>query len=293
MKLVDSSFEILEQPEKQIGIWKHIERCGRLAYRSESNITDDSYIKFCKMLLTNHHLSVFEHGTAYLIYKYPRKSWKKMAIVSFYEKNPYSEVNIYEEGDDMVAYITTNMRVVIENHLDDDSFYGHLCDRTDKHARRISVHMICDRGISAEGNRHRRNSITEMSTRYCNFSKNKFGKEISIIKNSDVTEYEYDADKVFNTFLKYENWENSASAYWMAANEFTEFCYMKLLEKGWTPQQARRVLPLDLKTEVIYTAFVDDWKHFFDLRCDTNAHPDMLEIAIPLRDEFIKQGYII
>lgn len=53
------------------------------------------------------------------------------------------------------------------------------------------------------------------------------------------------------------------------------------------------MLPLDLKTEVIYTAFVDDWKHFFDLRCDTNAHPDMLEIAIPLRDEFIKQGYII
>lgn len=78
----------------------------------------------------------------------------------------------------------------------------------------------------------------------------------------------------------------------MAANEFTEFCYMKLLEKGWTPQQARRVLPLDLKTEVIYTAFVDDWKHFFDLRCDTNAHPDMLEIAVPLRDEFIKQGYM-
>ena len=78
----------------------------------------------------------------------------------------------------------------------------------------------------------------------------------------------------------------------MAANEFTEFCYMKLLEKGWTSQQARRVLPLDLKTEVIYTAFVDDWKHFFDLRCDTNAHPDMLEIAIPLRDEFIKQGYM-
>ena len=78
----------------------------------------------------------------------------------------------------------------------------------------------------------------------------------------------------------------------MAANEFTEFCYMKLLEKGWTPQQARRVLPLDLKTEVIYTAFIDDWKHFFELRCANNAHPDMLEVAIPLRDEFIKQGYI-
>lgn len=291
MKLINSSFKILEQPEKQIGIWKHIERCGRLAYRSENNITEDSYIKFCKMLLTNHHLSVFEHGTAYLIYKYPRKSYNKMAIVSFYEKNPYSEVNIYEEGDDMIAYITTNMRVVIENQLDNDSFYGHLCDRTDKHARRISVHMICDRGISAEGNRHRRNSITEMSTRYCNFSKDKFGNEISIIKNSDIDKT-VDPLGVYDEFYNCNNNESTATDYWYAANEFTEFCYMKLLEKGWTPQQARRVLPLDLKTEVIYTAFVDDWKHFFKLRCDANAHPDMLEIAIPLRDEFIKQGYI-
>ena len=291
MKLVDSSFEILEQPEKQIGIWKHIERCGRLAYRSENNITEDSYIKFCKMLLTNHHLSVFEHGTAYLIYKYPRKSYNKMAIVSFYENNPYSQVNIYEEDDDMVAYVTTNMRVVIENQLDDDSFYGHLCDRTDKHARRISVHMICDRGISAEGNRHRRNSITEMSTRYCNFSKNKFGNEISIIKNSDIDKT-VDPLGVYDEFYNCNNNEATATDYWYAANEFAEFCYMKLLEKGWTPQQARRVLPLDLKTEVIYTAFVDDWKHFFELRCANNAHPDMLKIAIPLRDEFIKQGYI-
>lgn len=164
------------------------------------------------MLLTNHHLSVFEHGTAYLIYKYPRKSYNKMAIVSFYENNPYSQVNIYEEGDDMVAYVTTNMRVVIENQLDDDSFYDHLCDRTDKHARRISVHMICDRGISAEGNRHRRNSITEMSTRYCNFSKNKFGNEISIITNSDIDKT-VDPLGVYDEFYNCNNNESTATDY--------------------------------------------------------------------------------
>ena len=291
MKLVKSSFEIIDQEPGQIGIWKHIERCGRLAYKSENNITDDSYIKFCKMLMSNKHLSVFEHGTVYLIYTWPRKSFKPHSLVRFYEKNPYSKVNIIEGEDDLVAYITTNMRVILENSLDNDSFYGHLCNEpTEHHFKRISVHMICDRGVSAEGNRHR-SSITEMSTRYCNFSKDKFGNEITIIKNSDVDKTT-DVLGVYDEFYNCNTTESTATDYWYAANEFAEFCYMKLLEKGWTPQQARRVLPLDLKTEVVYTAFIDGWEHFFKLRCAPDAHPDMQAIAIPLKEEFIKRGYI-
>ena len=80
--------------------------------------------------------------------------------------------------------------------------------------------------------------------------------------------------------------------WWVWANRCCELAYMNLIRLGWKPQQARRILPLDLQTELNHCAFISDWKHFFKLRDDKAAHPDMQLLAKPLHEEFIKRGYI-
>lgn len=289
MKLINSSFEIIEQKPGLEGMWKHVEKCARTAYMSADSITEDSYKRFLKMLYDRGHWSCFEHATVYMLYKYDNND-SIPNIVSFYDKNPYSKVFSITHEYSTTVYITSNMRVILEhNRMDDVNNYW--SEKTIYHIPRYSVRMISDIGVSREGNRHR-NSITESSTRYCNFSKDKFGKELSIIKNSDITQTEFYPIEAMHEFILNEDASCTPDDYWYAANKFCEFCYMKLLEKGWTPQQARRILPLDLKTEVVYTAYIDDWKHLLSLRTANDAHPDFREIAIPLQEEFINRGYV-
>lgn len=289
MKLINSSFEIIEQRLGLEGMWKHIEKCARTAYMSADSITEDSYKRFLKMLYDRGHWSCFEHATVYMIYNY-ENSDSIPSIISFYDKNPYSRIFSITYEYSTTVYITSNMRVILEHDRMDD-IKNYWSEKTIHHIPRYSVRMISDIGVSREGNRHR-NSITESSTRYCNFSKEKFGNELSIIRNSDITQSEFYPIEAMHEFILNENAGCTTDDYWYAANMFCEFCYMKLLEKGWTPQQARRILPLDLKTEVIYTAYIDDWIHLLKLRTAPDAHPDFREIAIPLKDEFINRGYI-
>lgn len=125
--------------------------------------------------------------------------------------------------------------------------------------------------------RHRVFSFAQESTRYCNYSKDKFGNEITYIIPCWWKDEESNrAEAEFCYFLKY-----------------AEEQYFYLLRQGWTPQKARTVLPNSLKTELVMTGFIKDWKHFFKLRCDSSAHPQARELAISLREEFIKSGYII
>ena len=120
-------------------------------------------------------------------------------------------------------------------------------------------------------------SFAQESTRYCNYSKDKFGNEITYIIPCWWKDEESNrAEAEFCHFLKY-----------------AEEQYFYLLRQGWTPQKARTVLPNSLKTELVMTGFIKDWKHFFKLRCDSSAHPQARELAISLREEFIKRGYII
>lgn len=125
-------------------------------------------------------------------------------------------------------------------------------------------------------------SICEMSTRYCNFSKDKFGNEITCIIPNCLES---------NASLNYE-----ISQEFKQALEDSEKHYFKLLEMGWKPENARKVLPLDLATEVIYTAFISDWKHLFNMRCSDSKigrpHPDCSNIINKIRDEFTKRNYI-
>src|SRR5574344_2740104 len=136
--------------------------------------------------------------------------------------------------------------------------------------------------------RHRVMSFAQESTRYCNYSKDKFGNELTFIIPSWFSE-----EKQANISLKYSDLigENNAE---LLCKQFlcnSEITYNKLLEEGWKPQEARQVLPNALKTELVMTGFVSDWQHFFGLRCDKAAHPQARELAIPLQEEFIKRGY--
>lgn len=135
----------------------------------------------------------------------------------------------------------------------------------------IPVVFICDRGISHELVRHRLASFSQESTRYCNYSKAKFGEEITVIKPCF--------------------WEPDSLSYqvWLEGCEVAERTYFTLLNNGATAQQARSVLPNSLKTEVYMSANPREWRHVFKLRTSKEAHPQMREVMVPLAAEFAKR----
>ncbi len=160
---------------------------------------------------------------------------------------------------------------------------------------RVTVRFQCQIAISREFNRHRVNSVAEQSTRYCNYSGDKFGKEISVSLPSwieDDGDFVVDFDGMCDEIA--EGQQNNvwgALDWWWFANVFTEKAYMKLIEFGWKPQQARTVLPLDTNTELVHTAYFSDWIHFFELRFDNvHAHPDAYMLASELDSAFRKKG---
>lgn len=169
-------------------ILSRIEAAGRVCYKSESKITDDSAAAFVRRIIRSGHEAVLEH-----------------------------------------------------------------CN--------ISLKFVCDRGVSHEIVRHRLASYCQESTRYCNYSKGDFGGEITVIKPC------------------YLDRETAAYSVWLTACAAAEVAYFKLLDWGNTPQEARAVLPNSLKTEVVMTANLREWRHFFRLRCSPAAHPQMREVA--------------
>lgn len=280
MKLIHQSAEVWQQPKGEIGIYKQVEKAARLCYKSEDKITDDSYKKFIEMISSKHHYSPFEHGTVYL--KVPFIISDDLRV-KWYSNNPYSWVSIPDD-DTHTAYITTNYRVIKENGLEDDLEF--LCEPTKYHHKRISVHITTSIGISRELNRHRCHSICEESTRYCNYSKDKFGNHLTFILPNWVhlakEELTMDNDLCL---LSGQYDETDPNLNYLASLEEASLSYLKLLSQGWKPQQARSVLPLDTKTELIHTAFEDDWEQFFRLRCSSAAHPMMQELANEIRDK--------
>ena len=272
MKLITSSFEILEQTPGIQGVKKQIERAGRTCYKSEDKITDTSCEEFVSRMVNSGHGAMLEHGTVYLQipFKYIDISTKLEIpiiedLVFKYTENKYSRCVTINH----VAYITTNYRVLVENGWLDDLQYQ--CEPTEYHEKRITVKFILPISISREFIRHRTASFAEQSTRYCNYSKSKFNGELTFIKP-----YWYDQYK--------EEFESSCQYY--------EDTYMMAIESGLKAQEARELLPLCTKTELVMTAFISDWEHFFKLRCHSTAHPQARELAIPLKEEFIKKGLI-
>lgn len=196
MKIIEPSVRLEDKIDGN-EIIKKIEKIGRVCYKSENNITEDSAERFIKNIIKSGHESVLEHVS-------------------------------------------------------------------------ISVRVICDRGVSHEIVRHRIASYSQESTRYCNYSKDKFGKELTFIR-PNFNETRCNPGMI-------EFFEDTCS--------YIEKVYFKMLEEGATPEEARSILPNSLKTEIVMTMNLREWRQFLKLRTSNRAHPQTREIANMILEAF-------
>ena len=291
MRIINPKFEILTQDTTLglLGVFQQIKIAGQTCYDSESSRTP---LEFTEMLKRSGHGAMLEHGTIYL-------TTKDDTVASRYKENRFSYVHEVQQAyhRDMTYYITTNYRVLVENNWEDDiNFY--MVEPTEYHEKRVTVRFTTQIAISREYNRHRVDSIAEQSTRYCNYSKDKYDGQVSIVKPTWVADIILDNEEKVDVNLRsmcqsiylgddMQEWE--ALRYWLFSNLAAEYAYLNMLRLGRTAQEARTVLPLDTRTELVHTAFISDWKHFFDLRAlgtTGKPHPDAKILAEPLMEEF-------
>ena len=308
MRINNPSFEIWDQEPSLDGIYRQIERVGRVCYKSEDHQTADSARPFVERMIKNEHYAMLEHGSVFLTISLEGddklSAEEREQKANNYISNRFSRV-VIAGGK---AFVSTNLRVLAENGwLDDLAF---LTEPTDHHERRVTVHFTTQIAITREFNRQRADSMAEQSTRYCNYSKAKFGNEITVNLPTWVKQLMMDSNWARqisggtltisgHDFLELGRKVVDGSATdldnWVFANLATEKSYMNLIAAGRKPQEARVVLPLDTNTELVHTAFISDWKHFFDLRAlgTTGApHPDAKALAMPLYEEFQKRQLI-
>lgn len=295
MKLIKQSFQFVNQKGFTLkDIYKHIEYCARISYKSQDKITDTSYEKFVNMLESRGHDRPLEFGTVYL----SRTSQKEdnMEWLDKYAYNPWSKFS-FGNGSTRIngelrntVYVTTNYRVIKEHHWEDDLQY--LCEPTEYHHKRYTVHMILDRGVMDEFRTHVGLSHLAESTRYVNYSKKKFGSELTFIKPCWLDDEKLKLYGPYHTVIR----DKSPESIFIANLNNVERDYLDLIKLGWTPQQARSVLPLSIKSELISCGFKDAWENFMRRRSpkygDPGAHPMAAEIADKLCEEFLKKGFI-
>lgn len=299
MKVVQPSSNVMPRHGlEQSDILKFIEQIGRVCYKSEDKITDGSAEKFVAGLIKRGHEAVIEHGT--LIYEVSHETFSTISSavksgevrdgIKFYLRftdvygrriisgnvrawrqfighfanvsNVVGRVaaitadypdlfpeDMYRFSDKDVQYSRYGMTAITVNNL---------CYREEHLVHHdMTVKFICDRGVSHEIVRHRPASYCQESTRYCNYSNDQFGKELTFVNP---------------TWL---NHTAAGYAFWRSSCMRCEREYLYLVENGCTPQQARAVLSNCLKTELVMTAPLGEWLHFFNLRRSPAAHPDM------------------
>ena len=295
MKIIEPKVERISEQNPL----KKIEIAGRTCYKSEKCITEDSAEKFVQNAIQRGHESVIEHANFIVtmhyydaiyvfdavqalkllgenimlkITKFPRmvisgnaRMWKdffraclcnnieiphNFAVMG--ERNPILFCELFNPRILEKSRKSFPITFLDNEHLTDDEKLVHACE---------TFRITCDRGVSHEIVRHRPASYSQESTRYCNYGEEGFGGEITVIRPST-----FDA----NTPV-YRIWKRSC--------ENAEVAYFDLLNEGCTPQEARSVLPNSLKTEVVMTADMKEWRHFCKLRCAPAAHPDMRVIA--------------
>ena len=331
-----------------VDMFKHIEICGRTCYKSEDKITEKSYEKFVEMLTKSEHGAMLEHGTVYLTIPLgtpiddPQYMWKR-DIVNFFNHNKFSvvkEKTINETADVEIKgygmrtqasarfyFITTNWRVIVESkdkaiakylldnfHLEKETLKSSVLQwmtpPSEDHEKRYTVRFTYHLAVARDVNRHRVQSVGEESTRYCNYSKEKFGKELNVIEPIWFTN---DEKKILHNESDHMSFKEMCELiakgtdfstmkqvdYWMFANLACEYAYMmnttQFGENNWTAQKGSLMLPLDTKTESIHTAFVSDWAHFFNLRAlgtTGSPRPSAKEVSWPLMENFLNSGLI-
>lgn len=323
MKIVNQSYEILEQeiPVHKLddysgshfreqyleNMYKHIERCGRTCYKSEDRITPDSSKKFVDGLIKSKHLSVLEHGTIYLyISVNPYDSDLVYHVRNEYVENPYSKTIYVGLDDDEPPYhdilgnpatgsmqyvITTNYRVLVENNWLDDLKY--LCEPTKYHELRHTVLLHSCIHTYKDLTRHRKMSFSIESTRYCNYSKGKFGNELTFVQLPWTKIIPGDYDSSILQKLYDDDVMPIEDINFIASLCSIEETYMYLIKGKWESQQAAEILPQCLAADVIMSGFESDWRHVFNLRSDIAAtgkpHPLVEQLMTPLRKEMLHE----
>ena len=294
MKLVKQSFEILEQTDFSLkGIKQYIERCGRVCYKSEDKITDTSYEKFVDMLERKDHARPLEFGTVHL--KMPWSNFNNFVgfcISKAVWDSCWIKYHVDRDSEDKTVYITTNYRYYkrlkslkpLYGYINIAEFFTE--EDNEYYPKRYTVHFITSRGIMDEFRTHVGLSHLAESTRYCAYNKDRFNNEITfIIPNwiGSIKEGTYTEDHEFPPMWGHDNWMDSEWFYAMCRAEET---YLTMVREYLVPQQAREVLPLSVKSELISCGFESAWSNFFYRRCAKDAHPMAREIAIPLQDKF-------
>lgn len=278
MKLIKQSFEILEQTDYSLkGIKQFIERCGRVCYKSEDRITDSSYEKFVDMLINKDHARPLEFGTVHLLI--PESDFKEAyaLLVEIGLDNCDWLQYCYYQGS---YYVTTNYRYYLDIIKFVPSMQKYFSETYSKYyPKRYTVHFIISKGIMDEFRTHVTLSHLAESTRYCNYSKGKFNNELTFVQPNWLSD---------EHIIDYK--EKTEHHPYFAMLKREEQDYLTLINNGWIPQQAREVLPLSIKSELISCGFGSAWNNFFYRRCAKDAHPMAREIAIPLQDKFKEMG---
>lgn len=302
MKLIESKAKYIPQESGLEGIYKQIELAGRTCYKSEDKITEDSAKGFVERMIQSGHGAMLEHGTVYLsLDMTSREQYFKYCYNKFSKANSTGSA----EHSTWRGFVTTNLRVLVENDWMEDLQY--ICEPTEYHVKRYTFKFTTDQGVLREITRHRVFSFAVESTRYCNYSKNKFNNEITYIIPSwidtnlpDFTTIKDDWGELFpEYYYKLTDLGEQEINYcgnkdlrdFIYALSVCEKIYFSLLDTGWKPQQARNVLPLATKCDMVMTGFASDWKHFFELRMfgtTGKPHPDMELLAKKASIEAIK-----
>lgn len=311
MKIINASAGLF-MPKPGESILQHLERCGRVCYKSEGLITDGSAEKFVTSIIHRGHEAVLEHG-AFIFLLHDVRTFRELHQLIMHleiKKGFKSYLRFTKDSRTIVSgnirawrdfcaaavyavgHLPIFMKYFIQGYptlfpeyqdsaiFGEGMYSGHVFQEIKpsdlKPGIEVDVHyyitakFICDRGVTHEIVRHRPASFCQESTRYCNYGKNQFGGEITVIRPYFLEE---------NT----PAWD-----FWKDACSVAEGAYFDLLEFGCTPQEARAVLPNSLKTELVMTANVQEWKHFFALRTSQAAHPQMREVATQLEPAFLE-----
>lgn len=280
MKLIESSVQIIEEKDP----YKMIELAGRTCYKSEDKITENSAKEFVDRMIKLGHGAMLEHGTIYLKIDKTEDGHLPPARLYWSDGNHKKYTRVRKHGNSI--YVTTNLRVIVENNRLDDLQYQ--VEPTEHHEKRITVKWILDRVTGESFLRHRVFSFARESTRYCDYSKDKFGNDITYIIPSwlDLPEGKYsdwdndwcDVSELKLLYPEVDNLSDPANCFLQSIKN-AEYYYFMLINRGWKPQQARQVLPFAVCSPLVMTGFESDWEHFFELRCSGAAHPDAKKLA--------------
>lgn len=324
MKFVQDSFEYVEQEPGLTGMYKQIEKAARICYKTEDLTTCDSYDKIInKILIPRGHTSPLEFGTVYLYRKFGlgKCEYEDYEWIVKYEDDRYTRIVKIKDEEYLHVYITTTYRTIlqgdykdpveaIKNKFDKDwkDDLKYWTEPTEHHHKRYSYKFVMDRVGSQSVERHRGVwgiSYAQESTRYCNYSKDRFNGELTFVipskfyeiidEMSECVDSKTGEELKFVKDLTIDEQLKILRRYsrgWTAYENTLEECervYMYLtLEENWKPEDARGVLPLDVKTEFMMCAYPEDWNMFFFRRTDKHAHPHIQRISKPLLEDFKK-----